>query len=160
MANQNAIQDDNQVFALTGHSGTAGTAEVRRVVVNPDGSFNSNVASGSINIIDSGGTVIDTFGADPVGLKNASSTTINPSTEETLDTSNYFLSGLYRKVGRLQFDTSNNAKVFVANDSSNPVTVSADTVTEVTNFGSESAGKHVERHRRHITNQLYANFIT
>lgn len=34
MANQNAIQDDNQFPALIGHSGTAGTAETRRIVVN------------------------------------------------------------------------------------------------------------------------------
>ena len=31
--NQDAIQDDNRFPALTGHSGTAGTAEVRKVVV-------------------------------------------------------------------------------------------------------------------------------
>lgn len=37
MANQNAIQDDNQFPALTGHTGTAGTAEIRRVVVNSKG---------------------------------------------------------------------------------------------------------------------------
>jgi hypothetical protein len=37
MANQNAIQDDNQFPALTGHTGTAGTAETRRIVVNSKG---------------------------------------------------------------------------------------------------------------------------
>jgi len=37
MANQNAKQDDNQFQALIAHSGTAGTAETRRVVVSPEG---------------------------------------------------------------------------------------------------------------------------
>lgn len=129
MANQNAIQDDNQVFALTGHSGTAGTAEVIRVVVNPDGSFNTSVASGSINIIDSGGTVIDTFGADPVGLKNSSGTTINPATEETVETISY-------KLNNLTFDIDSNLNVKVSSSSSDPVYAAVDTVTSITNTGN------------------------
>lgn len=48
MANQNAIQDDNQFPALTGHSGTAVTSETRRVVVGEDGSLRSS-AGGLIN---------------------------------------------------------------------------------------------------------------
>lgn len=45
MANQNAKQDENQIFALIGHSGTAGTAETRRVVVSPEGEFLSGEAT-------------------------------------------------------------------------------------------------------------------
>ena len=37
MSNQNAIQDDNQIFGLIAHSGTAGTAETIRVVATNEG---------------------------------------------------------------------------------------------------------------------------
>jgi len=39
MADQHASQDGNQFPAMLGHSGTAGTAETRKVVVDDDGSF-------------------------------------------------------------------------------------------------------------------------
>jgi len=45
MANQNAIQDDNQFPALIGHSGTAGTAETRRIVVSSSGGITADVTA-------------------------------------------------------------------------------------------------------------------
>lgn len=45
MANQNAIQDDNHFPALIGHSGTAGTAETRRIITDGDGSIYVNVGT-------------------------------------------------------------------------------------------------------------------
>lgn len=43
MANQNAIQDDDQVYALIAHSGTAGTAETQRVVADSTGAVMVNI---------------------------------------------------------------------------------------------------------------------
>lgn len=55
MANQWAIQDDNQFPALIAHTGVAGTAETVRVVADTDGNLMVNLAAGEeINI----GTVI------------------------------------------------------------------------------------------------------
>lgn len=44
MANQWAIQDQNQFPALIGHSGTAGTAETRRVVIDTSGAITTSSA--------------------------------------------------------------------------------------------------------------------
>lgn len=38
-----------------------------------------------VGIVDSSGNQVDTFGADPVGLKNVATTTINPATEDKQD---------------------------------------------------------------------------
>ena len=47
----NAAQDANRFPALIGHSGTAGTAEIRRVVVTDAGAISVDIVSGeSINI--------------------------------------------------------------------------------------------------------------
>ena len=48
MANQQAIQDDNQSYALIAHSGTAGTAETVRVVADSAGNLGVNIVSGEI----------------------------------------------------------------------------------------------------------------
>jgi hypothetical protein len=51
MAKQDSIQDNNQVWALIAHTGTAGTAETQRVVADTDGNLMVNIAAGeSINI--------------------------------------------------------------------------------------------------------------
>lgn len=51
MANQDAIQDRNQFPALTAHTGTAGTADVVRVVATAAGALSVDIVSGdSINI--------------------------------------------------------------------------------------------------------------
>jgi len=45
MSDQYAIQDPNRFPALLGHSGTAGTAETRRVVAGDDGSLKIGLGS-------------------------------------------------------------------------------------------------------------------
>lgn len=53
MAKQQAIQDENQFPALLAHSGTAGTAETRRVVVNEFGGLlTENPAVPKVTLID------------------------------------------------------------------------------------------------------------
>jgi len=48
---QYAIQDENQFPALLGHSGTTGTAEIRRIVVTDEGAVKVDLVSGdTINI--------------------------------------------------------------------------------------------------------------
>src|SRR3990167_5932186 len=44
MPNQSAAQDDNQVFALIAHSGTAGTSDTIRVVADSAGNLGVNIA--------------------------------------------------------------------------------------------------------------------
>jgi hypothetical protein len=61
MANQNAKQDDNQFPAMIGHSGTAGTAETRRQVVNDYG-------ASRVSVFDSAGSQINSFGQGTVGI--------------------------------------------------------------------------------------------
>lgn len=68
MADQYAIQDQNQFPALLGHSGTSNTAETRRIVVTDAGAINvsgdtigtitsiSNLAKGTITRVE-GGTI-------------------------------------------------------------------------------------------------------
>jgi len=51
MANQDARQDRNQFPALTAHTGTAGTAEVVRVVATEAGALSVDIVSGdTINV--------------------------------------------------------------------------------------------------------------
>lgn len=51
MSNQDAIQDENKVYALIAHSGTADTAETRRVVTDTSGNLMVNIAAGeTINV--------------------------------------------------------------------------------------------------------------
>lgn len=71
MANQNAIQDDNQFPALIGHSGTAGTAETRRIVVDANGAINIAQATpanlkASVQLIDEAGAP---YGVKQIGNK-------------------------------------------------------------------------------------------
>lgn len=68
-------------------------------------------------------------GSDPVGLKNAASTTINPATEETVETISY-------KLTNLTFDLDSNLNVKVSSSSSDPVYAAVDTVTSITNTGN------------------------
>lgn len=49
MADQNALQDDNFFPAMIAHSGTAGTAETRRVTSQPWGGLDVNITGGATN---------------------------------------------------------------------------------------------------------------
>lgn len=69
MANQTSYQDENQNPTIIGVSGTAGTAEVRRVVVTDEGAIKVDLVSGdTINI----GTVsvgtVSLSGTSPVSI--------------------------------------------------------------------------------------------
>src|SRR3990167_10605301 len=51
MANEYSLQDPNQIHTMMGASGTAGTAETRRVIVTDAGAVSVDIVSGeSINI--------------------------------------------------------------------------------------------------------------
>ena len=54
MSNMNSIQDDNQVWALTAHSGTAGTAETVRVVATSAGALSVDLVSGETITVEVG----------------------------------------------------------------------------------------------------------
>jgi cytoskeletal protein CcmA (bactofilin family) len=63
MANQYAAQDQNQVFALIGHSGTADPVETRRIVAE-NGAMWTSIQGGTVNV---GGTIAATVsGTVPV----------------------------------------------------------------------------------------------
>src|SRR3990172_2848056 len=65
MPKQSALQDENQVFALIAHSGTAGTSDTIRVVADSAGNLGVNIAgtepielvAGTINRVSTVGTL-------------------------------------------------------------------------------------------------------
>jgi len=64
MANENAIQDDNQFTALTAHSGTAGTAQTRRLTSeNTAGALDIHIAGGTVAASSTTASAINTFGS-------------------------------------------------------------------------------------------------
>lgn len=78
-----------------------------------------------VQVRDASGNQVTTFGADPVGIKNASSTTINPATEETLSA---VLGILYQ----LGFFSNNGLVVHLADSATDAGYVAVNTVTTVT----------------------------
>lgn len=75
MANQNAIQDDNQFPALTLHSGTAGTAETIRATGQSNGAANVYSTGGTVSV-DSVGTVSE-ITSGTVGIQSVDSPSID-----------------------------------------------------------------------------------
>jgi len=94
MAKQNAIQDDNQIFALLAHTGTAGTAETVRVVADSAGNLGVNVVSGEIvaslgtvDVLKSGTVTVSGIesmnSVGTVGVLNAGSVVVTEGTVTT-----------------------------------------------------------------------------
>lgn len=84
MASQNALHDDNKWPALTAHTGTAGTAEVIRVVATSEGAIKVDLVSGdTINIGTLNLGTIDLLKAGTVDMLKAG--TIDKLSAGTLD---------------------------------------------------------------------------
>lgn len=69
MADQVARQDPNQFPALIAHSGTAGTAEIRRVTADDSGALNVNIVAGdTINVgtVELGTVTVSNIASVPV----------------------------------------------------------------------------------------------
>lgn len=73
MANQNAIQDDNQFPALTLHSGTSGTAETIRATAQSSGAANTYSKGGEVDFV---GT-INKINSGTIGIQAVDSPSID-----------------------------------------------------------------------------------
>lgn len=74
MAHQNAINDNNSIYALTAHTGTAGTAETVRVTADSTGALN---IAGTISATSTTAAAINTYGTSGSIADGATGTIVN-----------------------------------------------------------------------------------